>query len=308
MQTTNTILMIRPVRFDLNEQTVASNAFQQRQRTESGEVIQQAAQTEFDQFVHRLKQAGVNVIVVDDTIEPATPDSIFPNNWISFHSNADIYLYPMQAPNRRLERRPDIIKHLQDKGFQVKQIQDLSHSEQENIFLEGTGSMVLDRTNKKVYACLSPRTDAQLLQKWCNAANYNPIVFHAHDANGQEIYHTNVVMCIASQYAVICLEAIKDTAERQKVSDALTASKHEIIEISLEQMNSFAGNMLQVHNNAGKPLLVMSQQAYDALNDTQRQTLHQYNDIVSSPIPTIERYGGGSARCMMAEVFLPPVQ
>ncbi len=305
MQNTNTILMIRPVRFDLNEQTVASNAFQQRERTESGDAIQKAARAEFDQFVKRLKKEGVQVIVFDDTLEPATPDSIFPNNWVSFHQDATVYLYPMQALNRRLERRMDIIKGLQARGFSVKNIRDTSNSEADNMFLEGTGSMVLDRTNRKVYACLSPRTHPQLLDKWCAEMNYTPIVFHAHDANGQEIYHTNVVMCVADGYAVVCMEAVRDAQERENIEQALEETGHEIVEISLDQMNRFAGNMLQVRTDKDIPLLVMSEQAYDALDIGQVFVIQSYNPILSSPIPTIERYGGGSARCMMAEVFLP---
>lgn len=307
MQTTNTILMIRPVRFDLNEQTVASNAFQQRHRTESGEAIQRFAQAEFDEFVHRLRQAGVRVIVFDDTLEPATPDSIFPNNWVSFHSNATVYLYPMQALNRRLERRIDILTALQQQyGYDIQRIEDISSpAEAENQFLEGTGSMVLDRQHRLAYACLSPRTQEPLLRQWCALAGYQPVIFHAQDAAGQEIYHTNVLMCIANRYAVICTDAIRDITERETVIAALETTQHEVIAISLDQMNQFAGNLLQVHTDTGEPLLVLSQQAADALTDTQRQALTRYNALLSSPIPTIERYGGGSARCMMAEVFLP---
>ncbi len=307
MQTTHTILMIRPVRFDLNEQTVASNAFQQRTRTESGDAIQQAAQAEFDAFINHLRQAGVRVIVFDDTLEPATPDSIFPNNWVSFHQNGEVYLYPMQAANRRLERRPDLIAALKTEyGYQTLHLTDLSKPAEDNeVFLEGTGSMVLDRQHRLAYACLSPRTHEDLLRQWCALAGYTPIVFHAHDAGGQEIYHTNVVMCVADRYAVVCLAAIRNATERQYVSEQLENTGHELIDISLEQMNRFAGNMLQVHNNKGKTLLVMSKQAHDALDKSQQQRLQSYNDLLYSPIPTIERYGGGSARCMMAEVFLP---
>lgn len=307
MQTTNTILMIRPVRFDLNEQTVASNAFQQRTRTESGETIQQAAQVEFDTFVVRLRQAGVRVLVFDDTLEPATPDSIFPNNWVSFHQSGLVYLYPMQAANRRLERRSDILTALQtDYNYTIKAQHDLSSpAESEGIFLEGTGSMVLDRQHRRAYACLSPRTHLQLLQQWCEHAGYTPIAFHAVDEQGQAIYHTNVVMCVGDRYAVVCTDAIADADERKLVTDSLEATGHEVIIITWEQMNRFAGNMLQVHNQHGEPLLVMSQQAYDALTTEQRQRLEKYNPLLYSPIPTIERYGGGSARCMMAEVFLP---
>lgn len=308
VQTTNSILMIRPVNFDLNEQTMDSNAFQQRERSTDRQTIQQNAQLQFDNFVTRLQKAGITVIVVEDTPDPPTPDSIFPNNWVSFHSNGTVFTYPMQALNRRKERRQDILDLLASKhDLYISKIRDFS-SEHENYdrFLEGTGSMVLDRVNSIAYACLSPRTDLLVLTQWCLASGYEAVPFIAKDEHSRAIYHTNVVMCIGQTFAVVCLEAIPDKAEQKTVVEKLEKSGHELIPITLQQMNSFAGNMLQVHNNKNEKILVMSQQAYQSLTPEQIHTLKKHNShILYSDISTIEQYGGGSARCMMAEVFLP---
>lgn len=301
-QTTSTILMIRPVSFAFNEQTAGSNAFQNR-NTEQQRVQDNALQ-EFDRFVGLLRKNGVEVIVIDDTAEPHTPDSIFPNNWVSFHNDGTVFLYPMMAENRRLERREDIIMQLEDE-FKVKHVIDLSHFEHENKFLEGTGSMVLDRENKIAYACLSPRTDKIVLEEFCKDGGYKSVLFHSVDQNGMDIYHTNVLMCIGSSYAVICLDSIKDEVEKQNVITSLQSTQKQVVTISFEQMNHFAGNMLEVQNKDGESLIVMSKSAWDSLNYEQKAILSSFSKPVYSDIGTIENNGGGSARCMMAEVHLP---
>ncbi len=298
---TNTILMIRPASFGFNEQTAGSNAFQNR---DTGNGLQDKAVAEFDAFVKVLKDKGVNVIVIDDTVEPAKPDAIFPNNWVSFHENGDVILYPMQAKNRRLERREDIIRKIEEQ-FKVSHIIDLSRFETEDKFLEGTGSMVLDRKHKIAYACLSPRTDVEVLHTFCEYTGYKPVLFTALDQNGQAIYHTNVLMTVAEKYVVICLDAIADDDEAERVIDSIAESGKEIIALSFEQMNQFAGNMLEVKNDKGESLIVMSKTAWRSLSNEQKEVLESYSKPVVSDIKTIEQTGGGSARCMMAEVFLP---
>jgi hypothetical protein len=301
MQTTSHLLMIKPVAFDFNAETAVNNAFQQQG---SNENAQQKAEAEFDGFVQKLTEAGVDVTVVQDTPQPHTPDSIFPNNWISFHHDGSIVLYPMYAVNRRAERKQHVLDTINGK-FEVKQQIDFTSKEKDDLFLEGTGSMVLDRDNKIAYACLSPRTDKTVFEEWCSKMNYTPCSFYSVDEKGGEIYHTNVMMCVADQYVVICLDSIRDAAERDKVFDTINDSGKEIIEISYKQMNRFAGNMLQVENKAGQRYLVMSSQAYHALSAEQVKKLESYNPILHSDLTTIETNGGGSARCMMAEVFLP---
>ncbi|MCJ0743427.1 citrulline utilization hydrolase CtlX [Pedobacter montanisoli] len=301
MQTTNHILMIRPVDFKYNEQTAGNNKFQIA--TEQNEV-QKKALEEFDQFVETLRKNGVDVTVIDDTLEPSTPDSIFPNNWISFHEDGSVYLYPMFSPNRRGERRNDILDNLAN-NFELNHIADISFYEKQNIFLEGTGSMVLDRENKIAYACLSVRTDAEVLDNFCMITGYRPVSFHAVDQSGYPIYHTNVMMCVADKYVVICSESIADDHEREYVLNQIKNTGKEIIEINYEQMNHFAGNMLQIRNAKDEPLLVMSEQALKALTKEQVAKLEAYNRIISSPLYTIEQNGGGSARCMLAEIHLP---
>jgi hypothetical protein len=303
-QSTSNILMIRPVAFGFNTQTAQSNAFQNRDADQ--QLVQQKAQQEFDGFVAILKSNGVNVTVVNDTIEPHTPDSIFPNNWVSFHDNGDIFLYPMQAENRRLERREDIIRQLEE-NFKANHVIDLSRFELKDQFLEGTGSMVLDRENKIAYACLSPRTNTEVLKAFCEYTGYKAITFNAFDQRGQAIYHTNVLMAIGSRFAVICLDSITNTQEKETVIASLKENGKEIIEISFEQMNSFAGNMLEVKNTAGETLIVMSQTAYLSLIDEQKTALEKYGKLVYADINNIETNGGGSARCMIAEVHLPQI-
>jgi len=297
--------MIRPVNFGFNEQTADSNAFQNRSAEQ--QQVQDKALKEFDGFVNILRDNGVEVIVVDDTIEPHTPDSIFPNNWVSFHSDGTVFLYPMMAENRRLERREDIIMQLEDE-FEIKHVIDLSRYEHEHKFLEGTGSMVLDRENKLAYACLSPRTNKDVLEQFCLESGYTPVLFHAVDQNGMDIYHTNVLMCIGSSFVVICLDSVKDKAEKENVVNVIKASKKQLISISFDQMNHFAGNMLEVENKAGESLIVMSKSAWDSLNYEQKAVLSSFSKPVFADISTIESNGGGSARCMMAEVHLPRTQ
>ncbi len=298
MQSTNHILMIRPVAFTFNAQTAASNSFQKQD--EANSETQNLALIEFDSLVNKLKYVGVNVTVINDTIEPHKPDSIFPNNWISFHQNGEIAVYPMQAPNRRLERRFDILDQLGD-TFELNEIQDFTASENENKFLEGTGSMVLDRENKICYACLSPRTDFILLEKFCTIFNYQLIHFIAKDIFGNAIYHTNVVMSVTSDFIIICKECIPSKVELTQI---LASTNKQIIEISLAQLNQFAGNVLEVLGTDNKKYLVMSEQAFKAFSPVQIQSIENFCTIIYSPLYTIETNGGGSARCMMAEVFL----
>lgn len=292
--------MIRPVHFGFNAETAVNNAFQV---AGADAAAQEKAEREFDEFVHLLRQNGVNVLVVNDTPEPHTPDSIFPNNWISFHDEGAAVLYPMFAANRRAERKPQVLEALKEQ-FNIKETIDLSDYENKDLFLEGTGSMVLDRDHKIAYACLSPRTHKEVLNEFCKKMQYKPILFTAIDASGKPVYHTNVMMCVADRYAVICLESIASQPERELVAATLHQSGKEIIDISMEQMNRFAGNMLQVQNNKGEKILVMSGQAYASLTEKQLNKLSSLNRIVYAPLNTIETNGGGSARCMMAEIFL----
>jgi hypothetical protein len=301
MQTTNHILMIRPVDFKFNEQTAGNNKFQIASAQDD---VQTQALKEFDGFVELLRQNDVDVTVIDDTLQPETPDSIFPNNWVSFHEDGSVYLYPMFSENRRLERRKEILDELKLK-FEVNHIGDLSFYEMQHAFLEGTGSMVLDRNNKIAYACLSVRTDQEVLNNFCMLTGYEPVSFQAVDGSNFPIYHTNVMMCIGDRFAVICLDSISDPEEKLNISVSLTSSGKEIIEISLEQMNHFAGNMLQVSNKEDESLLVMSEQAYLSLHHDQITALEKYCKIIYAPLYTIEKNGGGSARCMLAEVHLP---
>ncbi|MCE2974111.1 MAG: arginine deiminase-related protein [Sediminibacterium sp.] len=305
MQTTSHLLMIRPVRFGFNAQTAVNNAFQIADANQ--QEVEKKAIAEFDDFVEKLRNAHVDVTVVEDTPEPHTPDSLFPNNWISFHSNGTIVLYPMFAENRRLERKPTVLAAIKNK-FLIQQTEDMSVYENRQLYLEGTGSMVLDRDNRFAYACLSPRTDRQVLENFCTRMNYTPVVFNSMDEKNQPIYHTNVMMCVADRYVVICLDSIPDEREKNNVIEKINASGKSIISISLSQMNHFAGNMLQIENNSGEKILVMSSQAYESLSPAQVAELSGYNRIIHSSLQTIESNGGGSARCMMAEIHLPLLQ
>jgi hypothetical protein len=291
------ILMVKPVRFGFNEETAASNSFQNKADTEA-ESIQKAALAEFNEFTSRLKNAGIDVEIFEDNLEPHTPDSIFPNNWISFHENA-IVLYPMLAENRRKERRKDIITHFSEKA---NKLIDLSENENELIFLEGTGSIVFDYEHQLAFANISPRTNKELLNKLCNMLGYEAITFKAVDTGGADIYHTNVLMCIGRSFAVICKDCIPDKNELDKVISKLESTGHEIITITYDQMNSFAGNMYHLFNKDLKSYIVMSEQAYLSLRKDQVEQLSRHGQILHSPLYTIEKYGGGSARCMMADV------
>ena len=304
-QTTHTILMIKPVAFGFNEQTAVNNYFQQ-QVVDPDSDIQLQALAEFNEMVELLRSRKINIQVVMDTIEPHTPDSIFPNNWISFHGEGQAVLYPMFAPNRRNERRYDIIEYVSSRGPKISNIDDFTFWEEENLFLEGTGSMILDRTNKIAYAALSERTAKAVFLEFCRVFDFKPIYFLANQTffgKRLPIYHTNVMMTVADEYAVICLETIDNIKERKVVVDSLDNSGKDIITISEHQMNCFAGNMLQVENEDGKLFLVLSQSAYDSLDQKQKDRLSSYNELIVASIPTIERVGGGSVRCMMAEVF-----
>ena len=305
-QITKHIMMIKPVSFRYNEQTAESNFYQKIINNLTPEQVQENALNEFNVFVKKLENLRVNVFVIEDIESTDTPDSIFPNNWISTHSDGSIFMYPMFARNRRTERRSDIIEYLQN-NFVVKNVfNNTSFYENNNLFLEGTGSMVLDRENKIAYASISQRTNKKLLEKWCRKMNYYPISFSSNQIIGDKkepIYHTNVMMCVAEKYAVICLNTIDNEIEREMIVNSFKESGKEIIEISEEQTYRFAGNMLQVMGD--RPYLIMSTSAYESLTETQIDALEKYNPIIYSSLDTIEACGGGSVRCMMAEIFLP---
>ncbi|MET4108115.1 citrulline utilization hydrolase CtlX [Hymenobacter sp. UYP22] len=304
MQSTDTVFMVRPTRFAFNIETAQSNHFQGFVAGADEDKIQTQAFAEFDAMVARLRARGLHVLVFEDTPEPHTPDAVFPNNWGTFHPDGRVLLYPMCAPNRRPERRPDILAALSEQ-FVVTEVTDLSGHEQEERFLEGTGSIIFDHVHRRAYACLSARTDEELFERVCAELGYQPVAFSAYDAQGQNIYHTNVMMCVGSGFAVVCLESIRSESERAAVVASLTGTGHEIIAISLEQVGRFAGNMLTVRPAAGPELVVLSQSAHDALTPSQRHRLSHYAELLPCAIPTIETIGGGSARCMLAEVFLP---
>ena len=303
MQTTDTVLMIEPVAFGFNEQTAVNNYFQVQQEGN----VQDKALKEFNDFVEKLRAKDINVITIKDTLEPKTPDSIFPNNWVSFHADGKVVLYPMFAENRRLERRDDIINQIKEQ-FEVTEVIDYSGAEKDNLFLEGTGSMIFDHDNKLAYGSVSLRLDEGLFRKFCSDFGFQPVVFHSYQTAGEErlpIYHTNVMMCVADQFVVICLDCIDDESEKNNVIETIKNSGKELIEISEDQMQNFAGNMLQVQNNSGEKFLVMSQSAYKSLNRDQVSAIEKYCEIIYSDLEVIETNGGGSARCMLAEVFLP---
>lgn len=297
--------MVRPANFGFNEETAASNAFQSRDGRLQPEEIRKNAIREFDAFVERLRAAGVHVIVAADSVKPAKPDAVFPNNWATFHQEGFIVTYPMFAPVRRRERRRQVIDTVLREGFHSDHRVNLEFNEKIDRFLEGTGSIIFDHQYRLAYACLSPRTDGGLLEELCQLLKYEQVVFHAVDAQGKDIYHTNVMMALGETFVVICLDTVRDPRERKMLEQKFGETKKEIVEISLDQMNAFAGNMLQVRNDRDETLLVMSEQAYRSLTPAQIATLERHTRLLHSPIDTIETYGGGSARCMIAEVFLP---
>lgn len=304
-QLTSTVLMIRPVRFESNPMTAESNRFQGKSEA-STEEQHAAALVEFDSLVDALRGKGIDVIVVDDTVEPHTPDSIFPNNWVSFHGDGRVVLYPMEAENRRTERRTEIITQINNElGFAVSEVIDLSAHEVHGHYLEGTGSMVLDRINHVAYACLSSRTQLDPLGDFAQRMEYEVVAFDAVDREGVPVYHTNVLMNIGEALAVICDAAITRDDQREAVLQRLRESGRDIILLSHDQLEAFAGNMLELRSGDGKRVVAMSQQAFDSLNEEQRAVLETNGDIVSVPIDNIEASAGGSVRCMLAEVHLP---
>ncbi len=306
-QITNSLLMIRPVAYRMNEQTAVNNYFQEELNLTNAEITIKA-QNEFDAFVEKLREIGVKVIVIDDKIEMDTPDSIFPNNWVSFHENGDVALYPMFAENRRRERREDVLLRLEEEGFVIEQLIDYSTAEEEELFLEGTGSLLLDRINRKAYCALSPRADEDLIIEFCEDFEYTPVIFTANQTvNGERlpIYHTNVLMALGENIAIVCLNTIDSKSEKKMIIKNLKEDGKEIINISESQMQHFAGNMLQVSSDKGQKFMVMSSAAFHSLAPDQIAAIEKHSSIIHSDLTTIETCGGGSARCMMAEVFLP---
>lgn len=300
--------MIRPVAFRMNEQTAVNNYYQKVLDGLTPENVNAKAQEEFDTFVQKLKMVGIDVTVVDDTKNPDTPDSVFPNNWVSFHENGDVALYPMFAENRRAERREDILDLLEEKGFKLNDIVDYTSAEEDEIYLEGTGSLLLDRANGKAYCALSPRADEELMIEFCEDFDMGPVIFEAYqtvDGERKLIYHTNVMMCLGETFVVICADCIDDKSERKQVLQSLKEDGKEIILITEDQVNNFAGNMLQLKGTDDKSYLVMSKSAHESLTAEQIEKLEKHATILSSSLDTIEVCGGGSARCMMAEIFLP---
>ncbi|MEY4866136.1 MAG: hypothetical protein RLY64_390 [Bacteroidota bacterium] len=307
-QTTSTLLMIQPAAFFFNEETAENNYYQDASKAVAKTSSQDLALIEFNEFVDLLRANHIEVIVVPDLVENQTPDSIFPNNWVSFHENGHVFLYPMYAKSRRKERRPEILDQVKNAGFSISNITDLSSTENDGLYLEGTGSMIFDRANQIAYAARSIRTDENLFIRYCESIGYQPVVFSSFQTLEQKrlpIYHTNVMMCVADRYAVICLSCIDDADERSMVRGKLEKSGKTIIEISEEQVNQFAGNMLQVENEMGEKFLVMSDSACKSLTSEQLKLITSFNPILAPSLSTIETCGGGSARCMLAEVFLP---
>lgn len=306
-QSTNLVMMIRPAAFRMNEQTAINNAYQQQDGPSDD--VEGLAQDEFDGVVEALRSAGVTVAVYDADAESDTPDALFPNNWVSFHGDGRVGLYPMFAPNRRKERRESLLHSLvADHGVVLESLVDFTEFEEHGVFLEGTGSLILDRVGKVAYAAIGPRTDHQAAAHFCEAFDYDLLAFTAMQTTGDTeapIYHTNVMLAIGSDWAVVCADIIPDPEERMHVLDTLEGGGRSVVLISAEQVNGFAGNVLEVRNNAGEPLIAMSSAAFHAFTAEQREVLEQHARLVHAPIPTIERLGGGSVRCMIAEVFLP---
>ena len=298
-QTTDTVLMVSPVAFDYNEETAVNNAFQEEDNQSN---TAEEAREESDAYIKLLEDNGINVIAVEDTKKPHTPDSVFPNNWFSTHDDGTLVLYPMFAENRRLERKPAALEAI-EANFDEERVVDLTHYEEEGLFLEGTGSMVLDRVNKIAYACESPRTNRTVLEDFCKQLGYSPVLFKAVGADGTEIYHTNVMMHVGTDVAVVCLEAIQDEAQRTEVKESIEGTGKTIVEITFDQMNHFAGNMLELHNKDGQPCLVMSLAAYNSLTKEQVEFLESKMTLITPDLECIEQNGGGSARCMIAEIF-----
>jgi len=306
-QTTYNLIMVRPKHFNFNKETAENNHFQKEEKNITEIEIRDKAIKEFNSFSKLLIKKGIEVKIFNDRDDIITTDSVFPNNWISFHENGDVFLYPMYSKNRRKERRSDIIKELINMGYYVKSTIDLTYFEKENKFLEGTGSMVLDRENKICYAAVSERTNNDLLIEFCSRTEFELVSFKSYQSVGnerKEIYHTNVIMCVADKYAIICLESVDNKKEKEKIIEKLKDTNKRIIKISEDQCSKFAGNMLQVENVKNEKFLIMSESAYNSLDDKQIATINEFNEIIHSDLKTIEKLGGGSARCMIAENFL----
>lgn len=305
-QAATAVLLVRPAAFAANPQTAGSNAFQLESAGAGPAATQAAALVEFEGLVGTLREAGVETVVIDDAASPVTPDAIFPNNWLSLHADGAAVLYPMMAPNRRGERRRDVLELLsRDYGFRIERVIDLSEWEQRGQYLEGTGSMVLDRVNRVAYACLSPRTDLEVLAEAAQLLDYEAVAFTAVDGGGVPVYHTNVLMCVGADFAVLCEEAIPDAGQREAVRRRLSETGHELVPISLDQMSAFAGNMLELASTSGERLLALSARAFESLDEPQRAALGAHCRLLVVPIPTIEATAGGSIRCMLAEIHLP---
>lgn len=298
---TSHILMVRPNSFGFNSDTALDNAFQNGAHTLTTTTIKESAKTEFDNMVQKLQAEGINVHVMEDSLIPVKPDAIFPNNWFTTHTDGNMFLYPMKAPNRRLERSTSIIDYIKE-NFDVSNISDFSHYEENETFLEGTGSMIFDRVNKICYACISHRTDEKLLKEVCAKLNYSPCLFTSTDDNDQPIYHTNVMLSVATDFVVVCGESIKSTTEKEALYKSFENTGKAIVDVSFEQMRNLCCNVLEVSNNK-KKFLVMSAKAYDAFDSSQLETIEKFVGIIATPIPTIEEIGGGGTRCMMAELY-----
>jgi hypothetical protein len=301
-QIASTILMVRPASFGFNAETAQNNVFQKNIKASQKE-IQQKAVAEFDKFVATLRKKGVDVLVFEDTAKPVKPDALFPNNWFCTLQDGTLAVFPMYAANRRIEKRDDLLQMLVDK-YNVRDVEDWSEYEAEHLFLEGTGSMIIDQEHKVIYACISPRTNKSVLEKFAQAHGYKAMLFYSKDEDGTDVYHTNVIMHLGETYAVICMESIPNEAERIAVSQLLISTGHEVIPITLKQVHAFAGNMLQVKNAKREKFTILSKSAYDSLTKEQRDILQTHSTLLPIDITTIETIGGGSTRCMMAEIFL----
>ena len=303
-QVTSQLLMVRPANFSSNKETIETNKFQNDITPDSKNNIQAQALSEFDKMVKLLRDHGISVIDIDDINELENTDAVFPNNWVSFHQDNTVVLYPMMARSRRTEKRYDILEYLTKyQSFKIDRVIDMSYLEEENLFLEGTGSMIFDRVNKTVFACKSSRTSLEALEIFCRDMGYNPIVFEAIIDN-YPIYHTNVMMSLGKKTAFLCSESIKDEADNLLIKNYFKDLEKNIIEISPQQMNNFAGNVIEVENTKGVSHIIMSEKAYQALDHKQLDSINSASNIIAIPLETIERYGGGSARCMVAEIFL----
>lgn len=302
-KTASEILMIRPASFGFNAETAANNVFQTAPETLTQQQVQQKAVEEFDNFIDTLRKKKIEVIVVQDTANPPKPDAIFPNNWFCTLSDGSVCVFPMYAVNRRIEKRDDLLQMLTEK-FKVRDVEDWSEYEAEHLFLEGTGSMIIDHAYKIIYACISPRTNKTVLEKFAHAHGYKAMLFHSKDEHKTDVYHTNVIMHLGDGYAVICMESIPDETERIALSQLLISTGHEIIPITFEQVRKYAGNMLQVQNKSGKKFTILSRSAYMSLTSEQKKIFNYHTTLLPIDINTIETVGGGSVRCMMAEIFL----